>query len=301
MSGKTGLGTRADLFPHAERVHTTPAWPGHRNEQPDPLRVGSCSTTRAAPTRAATRAEAGLPKPAGHLSRHPLWSDWGPPTPTNALGPGTPSADSVEHCPGQPVAQGLHLRRRAWARLRDAPITALQAHSGDRGGGQRELKSAEGRSAVEPQACGTRQRRAAPSKGATPSSLGGVSDLGGGSHTPTITPVCRTTTRHPVSGTEQRGTKRPSELVCQEEMPTAPRGDESTLPNHTRATTLHGPEGLPQTAAGSPADPRGELSAPPGSAVTPGHKGGWCPGSPSAVLASPRVLQEGEGTVGEGT
>lgn len=119
--------------------------------------------------------------------------------------------------------------------------------------------------------------RSPPSE-ATPSSPGGVSDLGGGSHTPTITPACRTTARHPVSGTEQRGTKRPSELVCQEETPTAPRGGESTPPNHTRATTLHGPEWLPQTVAGSPADPRRKLSALPGSAVTPSHKGGWVPG-----------------------
>ena len=65
--------------------------------------------------------------------------------------------------------------------------------------------------------------------------------------------------------------------------------------------------GFPKMAAGSSTNPRGERSAPPGSAVTPGHKGGWVrhaagPGSPSAILASREdaCAAGGRGHSGEG-
>lgn len=51
------------------------------------------------------------------------------------------------------------------------------------------------------------------------------------------------------------GDKRQSEVVRQKETPMAPRGSKCTPPNHTRVTTLHGLEGLPQ-------DGRGQLRYP---------------------------------------
>lgn len=65
--------------------------------------------------------------------------------------------------------------------------------------------------------------------------------------------------------------------------------------------------GFPKMAAGSSTNPRRERSAPPGSAVIPGHKGGWVqhaagPGSPSAILASREdaCAAGGRGHSGEG-
>lgn len=138
------------------------------------------------------------------------------------------------------------------------------------------------------QACGTRQRGGGPLQVRPPQALWGAS----AAFEVVLTPPPSLQRAGPPSITPFQAQSRGGQKAKRARVPGrdtrgATRGRVHSAGPH-RSHPLPGPEGLPQTAAGSPADPRGELSAPAGSAVTPGHEGGWAPGESQSHPHLPR-------------
>ena len=134
-----------------------------------------------------------------------------------------------------------------------------------------------------------------PPGGATPSSPGSVSDLQGGSCTPTVTPACRTTEHHPRQDLPFRAQRRGGQKAKQGHAPG--RDAHGTEREQVHSSKPQKSNHAERPGGASPRRPwaalltRGELPAPLGSAVTPGHKWGWvlhagCPENPNTILAS---------------